>query len=202
MTSAPNRRDTHAAAALLKSALAGDDDAMRRLVRRLRPILVARIRRAGAEPVEDVVQALWLTLLERDGRRLRAFDPTRGITLEGFVGMLADREVSKHRRRGQALKRGHGMHREALDDAPPIEAERASPESAVVGARLAQDLIAHLESELSSKGLIFLRFLYCDGCSVAETAAALGVTTQVVYNWQHKIRGLARAWLARAGDVG
>jgi len=43
-----------------------------------------------------------------------------------------------------------------------------------------------------------LALLYVDGLDVDQTAAALGVNKQVVYNWQFKIRQLAQAYLEAA----
>ncbi|MGV3621265.1 MAG: helix-turn-helix domain-containing protein [Archangium sp.] len=37
-----------------------------------------------------------------------------------------------------------------------------------------------------------LKCLYSDGLDADETARVLGVNRQVVYNWQHRIRSLAR----------
>ena len=54
----------------------------------------------------------------------------------------------------------------------------------------------HLEEQLSARGRVVLSLVYTDGLSVDEAAARMGVKKQVVYNWQHKIRGLTRAWAA------
>lgn len=177
-----NRRDHHASAALVTAALGGDAAAMGRLVHRLHPVLRARLRHAGAAPGAAAVEALWVRLLGQGGRRLRAYDPTLGITLEGFVGALAAREI--------------GAERTPVAE-PPIASA-----GEVADARLTRDLLAHLEVGLSAKGRVLLCFLYRDGCSVAETADALGITQQVVHDWQHKIRRLARAWGTQAREVG
>ena len=71
----------------------------------------------------------------------------------------------------------------------------ASPESALGDRQVLEQLVQHLEVELSAQGRAVFRSVYCDERSVDETAGALGVTAQVVYNWQHKIRSLARAFL-------
>src|SRR6267142_3656158 len=78
--------------ALIRRALDGDPSAAKILVRRLMPVVHARVgwflwkgaKRPSARDHEDLTQEIWLALMKNDGHRLRAFDPEKGASLEGF----------------------------------------------------------------------------------------------------------------------
>ena len=60
-------------------------------------------------------------------------------------------------------------------------------------------LDAHLMAGLAAKGQAIYRLVYTDARAPEEVATLLGCNVQVVYNWQHKIRALARVFLAEGG---
>jgi RNA polymerase sigma-70 factor (ECF subfamily) len=199
------------APALVRLALDGNGAALRQLVARLMPVIRARIRRqlhargrgaVGQHDGDDLAQEVWLTLLGDDGRQLRQYDPERGMTLEGYVGRITEREVHNRLVAARALKRGGDTAEVHLETLPDGEAADGDPEAHAVTRDLAAALDQHLESHLSERGRLVLRYLYTDGEAVETTARALGVTHQVVYNWQHRIRSLADAFLSTtAGAV-
>ena len=92
-------------ARLLARALGGDAVAVRELLDRLLPVVQTRVglalmRRQGQArgrnvraEVEDLSQEVFLALFERDGRVLRGWQPERGLSLKGFVGLVAEREA-------------------------------------------------------------------------------------------------------------
>lgn len=196
----PDPRDL----ALIDRALRGDATALAALVKRLMPVLFARVRRAcgttarahGALDVDDLVQEVWLALVDDDGKLLRAYDPSRGATLEGYVGMVATREVGNIRQRVSAKKRG--AHLRAVEEAPDRPDSRPNPEQDAASRQLAARLGAHLEASLPERGQLVLRYTFNDGLEPAEAAHTMGVSLQVVYNWQHKIRALAREFVGGA----
>lgn len=183
---------------LLRRALAGHGAAMRRLVDRLLPVIRARVRRRIGGPPEqreDVVQDVWVYLLSDGGRVLRRFDPEKGSSLEGFVGMLTERQIIDLQRVARAAKRG--ADKVVHDDAALARAPDArTPEEAAITADLVERLGAHLHQVLSGTGQLVFRLIYTDHCTPAEAAEAMGVKIQVVYNWQHRIRKEVRAVLA------
>ncbi len=187
-------------AALVARALDRGGRLLRQLVERLMPVVRARVRRrlGGWSPAvrEDAVQEVWLALLSDDGKALRGFDPKHGRTLEGFVGMVAERHVIDWVRRQQAAKRGGGAQ---FTDARALERRAAAapdPEDALMTVDLAAAFGRHLEQALPEIGLLVFRLMYTDRLTPASAAEALGVKKQVVYNWQHRIRGEVRAFLA------
>ena len=166
----------------------------------LLPVIRARVRRrlGGRVPegeIADVVQEVWVSLVSEGGRELRRYDPARGASLANYVGLIAEREAGNYLAALLAKKRGAGVQLVQAEEAEAMPHQGASPESALGDRQVLEQLVQHLEVELSAKGRAVFRSVYCDERSVDETAGALGVTAQVVYNWQHKIRALARAFL-------
>lgn len=188
-------------ARLVHEALSGQAVAMRRLVKRLLPVVRAQVgytlrrhwRRTVASDVRDeYVQEAWLALLEDGGKRLRAFDPGRGASFEGYVGVVTERTVVSLLRKRLAQKRGGDQRAVNPEIMGQIPDEQIDPERQAAARSEAKALFAHLDDKLPERGRLVLRALYVDGRSPQEAAKALGVNTQVVYNWQHKIRQYAR----------
>ncbi len=186
---------------LIRQALTGDEAAVQRLVRRLSPVLEARARvalaRGATRGVElsDLVQDVWYALLRGNGRALRDYDPTRGASLEGYVGMIAAREIGNRLRLRAAQKRGSmATHVDLEAGAEPPESG-PTPEAEVAASELALKLGRHLMASLSPRGQLVFRYAFTDGMPPARVAEILQVDLQVIYNWQHKIRRVARDFL-------
>ncbi len=181
--------------------LRGDPGAARSILRRLTPVIQARVRatlrrRSSALSPDDVVQEVWVALMQDDRRLLRRYDPSRGTSLEGYVGGIADRVAGDAVRRSRAAKRDAaktvgGLPMQIEDDAAPVD-------TSVLDRDLLKRLFDHLEGALPRKGRLVLRYVFGDGMSTRETAETLGVTQQVVHNWKFRIRKDARAFLTEA----
>src|SRR5262245_1194983 len=96
--------------ARIEAALAGDEGAVRQLVDELGPVIQARVARAllrrasgrsVRQEVEDLTQEVFASLFEDDGRILRAWDETRGLSLKNFVGLVAGRQATSILRSGR-----------------------------------------------------------------------------------------------------
>lgn len=185
---------------LVAPALAGDRKATARLVARLLPVIRATVRkvirkhehrRIGPYDGDDLTQEIWLLLLRDDGKRLRAYDRNRAASLEGYVAMIARTEATHLVRREQTGGRGHGELQDSLDDAQHVRGG-TDPEAEAISAELADRLRRRLSAELPARGQLVFALLYTDRLTPAEAAAVMKVNVQVVYNWQHKIRGIIR----------
>ncbi|MCB9545528.1 MAG: sigma-70 family RNA polymerase sigma factor [Myxococcales bacterium] len=194
----------HPDVVLVAQALAGKAAAGRLLTARLLPVIHARCRvflarrasgRLGAKDADDLAQEVWLALLANDGHALRAYDPERGMSLEGYVGLLSRRQLWRNVDALQAQKRGPGAELHDAEAAGRVAAV-GDPEAHVLGQELAAALHGHLEAELPTRGRLVLAALYEDGHDAEQVAGLLGVSRQVIYNWQQRIRALARRFLA------
>lgn len=193
------------ARALIELAFRGRKSAMRTLTRRLLPVVHARVKmyfaRRGGRAVDgrdehDLVQDSWLRLLANQGALLKAYDPNRGKSLEGYVGMVVRRELWLANERAHRIKRGGGLAPVELNEQIAASNDD-SPERTLLERDLLQHVWSHLDTQLPTRGRLVLRLLYEDGMRPADAAQLMGVKLQVVYNWQHRIRGLARDWYAR-----
>lgn len=193
--------------ALIRRAIAGQEAAVAVLVRRLMPVIRARVRRSlarqgrqvGPHDGDDLVQEIWLRLIDDGGRRLLAYDPSRGATLEGYTGLITEREISNLRQKAGAKRRGGDLVA-VPNQAVRLASDGASPEEQVAAHDLAARLGEYLEGELPARGRLVLRYAFVDGLPPGQVAKTLGVTVQVVYNWQHKIRAAARTFLRTASE--
>ncbi|MEM9192989.1 MAG: sigma-70 family RNA polymerase sigma factor [Myxococcota bacterium] len=183
----------------IRRALRGDPETIQHLIRRLAPVIQARTRRAIARrkanvDEADLIQEVWVALLGNGGATLRKFDPARGATLEGYVGMITSREVGNRLRERAAKKRGGDItriHGEVADMAD----EEKNPESIVATQDLAERLGKHLFRVLPPRGQLIFRYAFTDKLPATEIAKILRVDVQVIYNWQHRIRKAAREFL-------
>lgn len=179
---------------LVEAVSRGDEAAGALLVDRLLPVMMARVRRARARTPElrvleerDFVQEIWVVLLAQGARVLRAWDPERGASFEGYVGMISDREMGNAGQRLRARKRARtDVSLEVVPLAVP------SSESSVMARDAIYRLADHLARNLPPKALLIFRYLYTEGRTPEEVAALMGINRQVVYNWQHRIRRSAR----------
>lgn len=167
------------------------------LAQRLTPIIRARVflflrgrpqRRLAGQDEHDLLQLAWCKLIEDGGRRLLSFDPARGVSLEGFVSVVVQRQLidlTRHRSDQEALT--------PLEVVGEMPTGADSPETRAIHAQELRALRAHLDAVLPEKGRLILRLLYDDMRSEEEVTAMLNVSAQVVANWKHRIKETARS---------
>lgn len=178
---------------LRDAALAGDSAAVRVLVDRLlRPIeyrvsqAISRYRsRCDAKQAcADLTQHVFLALFEDGGRRLRAWEPGRGASLETFVGLIAEREVVALLRRDR-----RNPWTESPTEATALAAkvgEVGDHEDAVVNRQwLARVLDRALEG-LDERGLLLFQRLIVDEAPVETVAAEVGSSIAALYMWKSR----------------
>ena len=179
---------------LIRKALAREPTAVRTLVDRLSPVIERKVAatlwkrtpgRDVRQEVRDMTQAVFLSLFEDEGKALRAWDPARGIPLEGFVSLLAHRQVISLLRRGKTSP--------WPDE--PTEAERleriaptALGPEAVVGSREhLSALLDRIREELSPLGLELFQRLIVDEEPLSEVAAKTGRSEAALYQWRSRL---------------
>lgn len=180
----------------IRLALSGDTKAMRALVDRLAPVVQGvvargllrarhRSERGVRQDVEDLTQEVFETLLDRDGKTLRAWDPGLGRTLESYVRLVAERHVISALR----SRRRSPYTEDARDE---IELPSRSDERAMVARDTMRALHAGLRERLSPKGLEVFELLCCRELSPDEVAEELSLSRPAVYMWRTRIREAAR----------
>ena len=198
--------DPEDSADLVRRALAGDQTAQTRLVARLTPVVQARVARTllayrsrlGSgrdvrQEVEDLSQEVFLSLFTRDAHILRSWQAERGLSLENFVGLVAQRQVVSFLRSGK-----RNPWQEEPWPAEDLDAisEDQGPEVITASREQLDLLLERLREELSPLGYQIFELLFVRELSVRETMAATGLTDDAVYAWCSRLRCRSRQILA------
>lgn len=194
-------------AALVLRALTGDQASLTRLVAVLAPVIQARVARtllarrsrlAGGrdvrQEVEDLSQEAFLALFANGARTLRAWQAERGLSLENFVGLVAERQVLSFLRSGRRnpWQEDPGFTPEELEP----EAPDSGPEEVAASREHLALLLDRLHEELSPLGRRLFELLFVQERSLNEVRAASGLSADAVYAWRSRLRRVAQRLLA------
>ena len=191
---------------LVREALAGDRDALSRLVAKLTPVIQSRVARTlrarrsylGADrnirqEVEDLTQEIFLSLFAREGHVLRSWQAERGLSLENFVGLVSERHVMSFLRSGKRNPRKEEpVPAEDLDRPAPD----SGPEEVTASREQLRLLLERLRERLSPLGRHLFELLFVQELSLTETMASSGLSADAVYAWRSRLRRLAQELLA------
>jgi RNA polymerase sigma-70 factor (ECF subfamily) len=193
------KRTTEEAVDLIRRALTRDPAALNKLVAILTPVIQARVARklralqylsAGGrnvrQEVEDLCQDVFVALFERDAHVLRAWRPERGLSLENFVGLVAERKVLTFRRNGWS-----NLWREELTPAEgelESEAPEPGPEKIVANRELLSLLLGRLREELSPLGYWLFELIFVQELSQEEVQGVSGLSDDAIYAWRSRLR--------------
>ena len=186
---------------LLDRALAGEAAATRALVAAVVPVVQARVarvlsrRRGGSgrdvrQEVEDLAQEVFAALFEQDARILRAWDPSRGLTLAGFCGLVAEREAASILRSGRRSPWTEDAT--ASEDLEQNVGTAAGVELHVASREQLDRLIERLREELSPLGLEMFQRLVVEEESVESVCQTMKMKADAVYAWRSRLGKLAR----------
>lgn len=159
----------------------------------------ARIEsRDPRQEVRDFVQEVFVSLLAKDGKTLRAWDPERGRSLPSYVRLIARRQVAAILRSGrrnpwadkpvagdeleQDLGAGLGGIGGPEPDAP-FDSKLESVEEL-------DRVLASLRERLDERGMDLFWMLYVEERSVEEVMAVTHMTRDAVYAWRSRFRKL------------
>lgn len=191
---------------LVRQALAGDQTALTRLVAGLTPVVQARVARTllarrsclGSgrdvrQEVEDLSQEVFLSLFSRGAHVLRSWQAERGLSLENFVGLVAERQVVSFLRSGRRNPwKEDPSPAEDLDAAAPD----SDPEEVAASREQLSLLLERLREKLSPLGHRLFELLFVQELTVPETMAASGLSADAVYAWRSRLRRVTQQLLA------
>jgi RNA polymerase sigma factor (sigma-70 family) len=183
--------------ALVQRALGGDGRAVRALVDQLTPVIQARVARglvrrsraaAGRnvrQEVEDFVQEVMISLFAENGRALRAWDPRRGLSLNNFVGFLAERQIITILRTAK---------RSPWTEDPTLEGDLEGPmgsddhlAAALESQQVWELVLDRLTERLSPLGAALFEAVWLNERSVTEAAEQFSMSRDAVYAWQSRL---------------
>jgi DNA-directed RNA polymerase specialized sigma24 family protein len=182
--------------ALVARALEGELEAIRALVDLLAPAIQLRVVKALAragkasgrsarQESEDIVQEVFASLFDHQGRALRAWEADRGLSLPAFVGFVAERQVwailSSGRRSPWSEE---PTVEETLEGAsPPV----AGPEPALMSRQFLSLLLGRLREELTPKGMQLFELLFLSQRSAEEVRVETGLGLEAIYAWKSRL---------------
>jgi RNA polymerase sigma factor (sigma-70 family) len=194
---------------LVERSLAGDPSALTGLVAALTPVIQARVARtllarryrlaSGRDlrqEVADLTQEIFLGLFARDARVLRSWQAERGLSLENFVGLVAERQAVSFLRSG----RRNPSREEPVDedfDSPALDQD---PEEIAASREQLHLLLDRLREELSPLGWQLFDLLFVRELSIPEVKAASGLSDDAVYAWRSRLRQRAQRLLAEMSE--
>lgn len=189
--------------ALIQRVLAGDQASVRTLLHRLEPVIMRRVAtalwRSGgeqrvAQAAEDLAQDVLVSLFQSDHKALRAWDPTRGMSLESFVGLLAKHQVSSFLRNRKTTP-----WREEPTDGEQLErigAADPSPEAVTAAREDLRIVLDRLRDGLTPRGLELFQRIIVDEEPLEALIESTGMTSDAIYQWKTRILRTARALAA------
>ena len=186
----------------LQQALDGDQEALGGLVDAWTPIIQARVARillryrqgpaAGRDvrqEVEDLAQDVFLHLFADDGRALRGWRADGGLSLDNFIGLVAERQAYSILRSG---KRSPFKEDPTLTDELDSPTLAPDPETAAASRDELRHLVRRLAEELSPLGRQLFELIYVQELAVDEVAGTASMTADAVYAWRSRLRRSAR----------
>lgn len=180
----------------IRRAVEGDEEAMRILVSVLRPVVQAEVawtlhryrpadrRYDVAQEVADLVQEVFISLLEKDGHALRAWDPARGRNLTSFVKLLTRHQVASILRSGRRCpwtEEPTNVDDLRLTPTPSHEGRVSSRQAAGV-------LMERLRTALNPRGMMLFESLFVEERDVDDVCREFGMTREAIYAWRTRTR--------------
>lgn len=182
-------------------AVAGDESAIRRVVDRLTPVIQGRaarmllLRRPWGETrgirqeVEDLTQEVLLALFAGDAKALRDWRPERGLSLERFVGLVAERRITSILR---SRRRNPWQERPSEPAALERGETAADPARRAESRQLYRRLLERLRLELSPLGWQLFELMFLEELPVAEVRRRTRLSAAAAYAWRSRLRRAAR----------
>jgi len=184
---------------------APDGGAARALVDRLTPVVQARVTRAllrrraetgrrdVRQEVEDLTQEVFVALFRNRGQALRAWDPGRGLSLENFVGLLAQHQVASILRSGRTCPWTDVPTETAILDGQLQAEPSAAPDRQAESREQLESLLAQVRARLSPRGLVLFWRLLVREEPIEAVAAQTGMSAEAIYAWRSRLGRLARS---------
>lgn len=137
----------------------------------------------SADDLADLVAEVWLTLLRDDKRKLKLFDPSRGLRVASWIGMLATNCTIDQLR----LRAGDTAYLEDLSGVDQLLVDSRQPDSGIEE-RESAELARRALAELSIEERQFVLSCYHEERDPADLARDLGIAVNTVYSRKFKIR--------------
>ncbi len=187
---APSAKTTETDFELLERVLDHQSDAWAELLHRYRALIHRCITKAtsrvGAQLCPDdqdeIFCELCMNLLRDDMRKLRAFDPTRGVKLSTWLGLLSINtayDCLRRRARYPLLAPNEDLTPERPSEGPsPLE---------LLLKKERRGFLGQLVTRLSARDRDFVHLYFEQGLDAELIARTMNISVKTVYTKKHKI---------------
>lgn len=181
---------------LVQRLLRGDMDARKAMIERLQPTIRRRVSRAlrqqrlaTAYDANDLEQDVMMLLLERQDRILGLWDPERGLSLDNFVGLVAQRTASTILRSGRKA----GWAEQPTDVAAlPAEIDLETPEHHIAEREELELILTRVRARLTERGVVLMDALLEAPESIEQLRAHLKMSASAMHSFKSRLRLLWR----------
>jgi DNA-directed RNA polymerase specialized sigma24 family protein len=195
--------DDQGAESLIAGVLAGDRTARHRFVVQLSPVVRHRVARVlvhmargnthqhtRRQDILDLIQDVFVVLLRDSGKVLASWRPTEGLSLQNFVGLVAEREAATILRSG----RRSAWAEDPTDDVCEASAFLTTPEGQACARQELELLCAFISERLSPRALELFRALFVNSESLEDVCVRFSMTATGVYTFRSRVRALVVQW--------
>lgn len=186
------------ALAMLQGALQGEASATAALIDTLTPVIQARVARVllrssrGRDirsDVEDFTQEVFVSLFANHARVLKGWEPSRGLSLKNYAGLIAERH---------SISVLRSWRRSPFAEDPTQDSDldhRAGNGAAAAEAVESRELLVRLLDEirvrLSPRALELFELLFVEQRSVDDVCELTGMSRDALYAWRSRLRKVA-----------
>jgi len=182
---------------IIKEALAGKPDASRRLLAEITPAVHVAVadglrRHLSASAwgrvrheVCDLAQEVFVLLFDKNGKCLRDWDPGFGISLPGYVKVIARNHTLSflRKKKNQSIWVHDSIEAQGAGELPGVD---AGPALRIEEKQLLRLVLAQMERELTAEALRIFRMLFVEALDVSEICVLLDLTPNAVHSRQSR----------------
>lgn len=135
-----------------------------------------------------MTQEVFASLFADDAKALRAWQPSRGMSLVNFVGLIAEHQVASIFRSGKRRPWSEDIVTDNDFDAVDTRA----PEVHVASAQMYGLLLDRMRAELTPRGFELFHMMFIEEKSVEAVCSSTGMSADAVYAWRSRLPKLLR----------
>jgi len=178
---------------LLNQCLAGSSEAWRNFIKKYSPLVYyviqkvirSRCPEGTGEEISDLHNDVFLSFMDKDGRKLRQYEGKNGCSVSTWIRVIAVRATIDYLRKKRDVL-------SLSDEEPEREAEKKSVSEAgpleFLEDEEQRQIIKEVIGQLSPKDQLFIRLLYFEEVSPREVARILNSTPNAVYSRGNYLR--------------
>jgi len=178
---------------LLSRCIAGDKKAREKFVRKFSDLIFRSVQHTFAakhiqfnySDLEDLHNTVFLTLFEKECKKLSQYKGTNGCSLATWIKIVAVRTVLNHIRRKGIDSIIWKKKQVALDDLPELKSNDLEALTALEKAEQQQFLQERIQ-KLPARDRLFLNLHFSKGYSIKEVAEVMQLSVENAYTIKHR----------------